>query len=216
MRILFINPNTSAEMTHTIDVTTKKYASPGTTVASVNPEEGPVFIGNAYDCAMVVPPTLDIVRKNLNNFDFFVIACGFDPGVEACRTLTRNVIGIGEASIMTACSLAKRFSYLNTTPGSAAAVPERMKLLGLDMSRLASARAVGTSDEIVKKRRENFDVYVRMGEKCIKEDGAGALILSCAGMSDIAADLQKALKVPVIAGAVAAMKIAEQFTGLAK
>lgn len=199
-------------MTETIDKVAKKYALPGTDITTVMPPEGPAFIANAYDVALQTPKVIEFVEKNKTLYDYFIIACGFDPGVDACRQLTKNIIGIGEASIMTACTVARRFSYLNTTPASAAAVPERMKLLGIDRSRLASARALGTSDEVVKKRHEMFDVYCRVGRQCIEEDGAGALILSCAGMSDIKERLEQHLGVFVIAGVISALKIAEQFS----
>lgn len=213
MKILIINPNTSKEMTETIDKTAKKYASPGTEITTVMPADGPTFIGNAYDIAIQAPKVIDIVEKNKDKYDYFIIACGSDPGVDACRLVTKNVIGIGEASIMTACAVARRFSYMNSTVESAAAVPARLRSLGIDPQRLASARPVGTSDEIVKKRFEKFNVYVDIGKKCI-EDGAEAIIFSCAGMSDLKERLEQELKAPVIAGVISAVKFAEQFFGV--
>ena len=213
MRILIINPNTSVEMTKTIDSTAKKYASPGTQITTVNPPDGPSFIRNAYDSVLQTPKVLDILEKSKDSYDYFILACGHDPGVDACRLVVKNVIGIGEAAIMTACAVAKRFSILSSTVESAAAVPEKLRSLGIDPSRFASARPVGTSDEIVKKRHEMFDVYCQVGQKCI-EDGAGALIFSCAGMGDIKERLEQHLGVPVIAGVISAVKIAEQFSNI--
>ena len=114
---------------------------------------------------------------------------------------------------MTACAVAKQFSFLSSTEETAAAVPDRLRSLGIDRARCASARPVGTSDEIVKKRNEMFEVYCQVGQKCI-EDGAGALILSCAGISDLKQRLEQRLKVPVIVGVISAIKIAEQFSGI--
>lgn len=212
MRILIINPNTSVEMLKTIDGTAKKYASPGTYVTTVNPKDGPDFIANAYDAALQVPKVLQLVEENKVNYDYFIIACGYDLGLEACRVVTKNVTGIGEAAIMTACTVAKRFSFLTPTEESAERMLEKLRSLGIDRGRCASARPVGTSDEIVKKRNEMFEVYCQVGQKCIK-DGANAIILNCAGMSDIKEHLEQRLKVPVIAGVISAIKIAEQFSG---
>lgn len=214
MKILIINPNTSLEMTKTIDSTAKKYAFPGTEITTVMPPDGPDYISGAYDSAIQTPKIIDIIEKNRDSYDYFILACGFDPGLDACRMVTKNVIGMGEAAIMTACTVARQFSFLNTTVESAAAVPDRLHALGIDPGRFASARAVGTSDEIVKKRHEMFDVYCQVGKRCIEEDGAGALILSCAGMSDIKERLEQYLKVPVIAGVISALKIAEQFSSV--
>ncbi len=213
MKILIINPNSSVEMTQTIDSEAKRHASPGTEITTVNPVDGPAFISNAYHSAIQTPKVIALLEKNKNDYDYFVLACGLDPGLDACRVVVRNIIGMGEAAIMTACAVARRFSFLSSTEETAAAVPERLRSLGIDQSRLASVRPLGTSDEIVKKRLEMLDYYCQIGQKCI-EDGAGALILSCAGMSDIKEHLEQRLKVPVIAGVISALKIAEQFSGI--
>jgi len=209
MKILIINPNSSVEMTQTIDSEAKKHAFPGTEITTVNPPDGPAFMSNDYHEAIQTPKVLDILEKNKNNYDYFILACGLDPGLDACRVVVKNIIGMGEAAIMTACALAKRFSFLSSTDEIAAGVPDRLRSLGIDLSRCASARPVGTSDEVIRKRKEMLDHYCELGRKCI-EDGAGALILSCAGMSDIKEYLEQQLKVPVIAGVISALKIAEQ------
>ena len=143
MKILIINPNTSAEMNQTIDKAAKKAAAPQTEIVTVSPPDGPVFIRNAYDSLLQAPKVLKIVETEKDRYDYFIIACGFDPGLDACRVVTKNVIGIGEASILTACSVAKRFSYLNSTPASAGMVGDRLRSMGIDPGRLASTRASG-------------------------------------------------------------------------
>ena len=216
MKILIINPNTSVEMSKTIDSVAKKYASPGTEITTVNPADGPDFIANAYDAALQAPKVTELVEKNKMNYDHFIIACGADPGLEACRTVSKNVIGIGETAIMTACAVAKQFSFLTVTKGGVIARWERLRCLGIDQGRCASVRVVGSglNDEIVRKRHEMFDVYCQVGQKCIEEDGAGALILTCAGMSDLKESLETYLKVPVFSGVESAVKIAEQLPTL--
>lgn len=213
MKILIINPNSSIEMTQTIDSEAKKYASPGTEITTVNPPDGPAFMSNDYHSAIQTPKILEMLEKNKDKYDYFILACGLDPGIDACRVVTPNLIGMGEAAIMTACAVAKRFSILSSTDETAAGVPARLRSLGLESWRCASVRPVGTSDEVVKKRKELLSHYCELGRKCIA-DGAGALIMSCAGMSDIKEYLEQQLKVPVIAGVISAVKIAEQFSGI--
>jgi len=213
MKILIINPNSSIEMTQTIDSEAKKYASPGTEITTVNPPDGPAFMSNDYHSAIQTPKVLEMLEKNKDKYDYFILACGLDPGLDACRLVTPNLIGMGEAAIMTACAIAKRFSVLSSTDETAAGVPAKLRSLGLESWRCASVRPVGTSDEVVKKRKELLGHYCELGRKCIA-DGAGALIMSCAGMSDIKEYLEQQLKVPVIAGVISAVKIAEQFSGI--
>lgn len=212
MRILIINPNTSVEMSETINSTARRYASPTTDITTVNPKDGPKLIASAYDLAVQAVRVIELVERSKADYDCFIVACGGDPGLEACRTITRNVIGIGEAGIMTACAVSKRFSIISTTRAGAASVSEKLASLRIDQSRCASARVIGTGtgDEIVRKRHEMLDQYYELGEKCIAEDGAGALVLSCAGMSDLTDRLGKGLGIPVISGVISAVKVAEQ------
>ncbi len=57
-----------------------------------------------------------------------------------------------------------------------------------------------------------LDVYFQASQQCVDDDGAGALILYCAGISDLKGSLEKRLAVPVISGVVSAIKVAEQLT----
>ncbi len=211
---MIINPNSSAEMTKIIDTVARQYAALGTEITTVSLLDAPDFIASAHDAEVIAPEVAALVEKNRRKYDYFIIACGYDPGLDACRALARNVIGVGEAAILTACAVAKRFSFLSSTEGSAAAVPDKLRSLGIGADRLASARPLGGKGDIVQRRHELFDVYCEVGQRCIDEDGAGALILSCAGMSDLKGKLERCLKVPVIAGVISALKIAEQFAGV--
>jgi allantoin racemase len=199
-------------MSKTIDSTAKKYASYGTEITTLNPPDGPDFIANAYHATQQAPKVVDLIEKNISNYACFIIACGVDPGLEACRLVTKHVIGAGEAAIMTACAVARRFSFLTPLKGGVLARRERLRCLGIDQSRCASVRVVGSGigDEIVRKRNEMFEVYCQVSRKCIDEDGAGALVLTCAGMSDLKERLEKLLKIPVFSGVESAVKIVEQ------
>jgi len=55
MRLLVVNPNTTASMTRKIGAAAMRAASPGTEVVAVNPQTGPVSIEGYYDEAISVP-----------------------------------------------------------------------------------------------------------------------------------------------------------------
>ena len=50
--------------------------------------------------------------------------------------------------------------------------------------------------------------------RALDEDGSDAIVLGCAGMADLAADLTTKLGVPVIDGVGAAVKLCEALVGL--
>jgi allantoin racemase len=96
LRILVINPNTTAAMTATIEACAAAAASQGTTVTAVTPAMGPVSIESHYDEALAVPGLLaEIARaEEEGSADGYVIACFGDPGLDAARELARAHYGL--------------------------------------------------------------------------------------------------------------------------
>ena len=114
MRLLVINPNTTASMTEKIAQAARAAAAPGTEIVATNPREGPASIEGYYDEALCVPGVLEIVRK-AQGVDGVVIACFDDTGLDAVRCLTAApVIGIGEAGFHFAAMLSNKFSVVTT------------------------------------------------------------------------------------------------------
>ena len=62
MRLLVVNPNTTATMTRKIGAAATRAASPGSEIIAVNPKTGPVSIEGYYDEAISVPGLLDVIR----------------------------------------------------------------------------------------------------------------------------------------------------------
>jgi allantoin racemase len=218
MRILIINPNTSQDFTQTIDATAKKHAANTTEIVTVNPEDGPDYLDTPAAQAMQIPKVIDIIRKNEKKYDAFVIACGADPGLEESRQVTPRVLGISQAAVMTACAIAPKFSFLNVVEWQKTLAADRMRRYDVEPSRCVSARCVGSGigNDIVVNRQNKRELWYEVGKQCIEQDGAAALILSCAGTSDLREFLEERLKVPIIAGAISAVKIAEQMPVVTK
>ena len=81
MRILVVNPNTSEAMTEHLRRELTALKGPDTELEFANPEHGPVSIESAYDEALAIPPTLDLVRRaERDGFDAVVIALLLGPG----------------------------------------------------------------------------------------------------------------------------------------
>ena len=116
---------------------------------------------------------------------------------------------------MAACAVAKLFSFISPLKGEARR-RARLRCLGIDQNRCTSVRFVGSGvdDEVVRRRQEMFDVYCQVGQECVAEDDAEALVLTCAGMSDLKEYLEERLKVPVISGVISAVKLVEQLPTL--
>jgi allantoin racemase len=87
MRILVVNPNTTASMTRKIDLAAKAVASRGVEIVAVNPEFGPPSIEGYYDEAFAIPGLI-AEREKAGGEDATVIACFDDTGLEAARSFS--------------------------------------------------------------------------------------------------------------------------------
>src|SRR5271168_1048363 len=142
MRILIVNPNTTAAMTEKIGAAARAVAAPGTEIIAVNPADGPVSIEGYYDEVFSVPGLLaEIAKGEALGVSAHVIACFDDTGLEAARSLaSAPVIGIGEAAFHLASMLGHRFSVVTTLSRSIAAIGNNLLKYGL-AGRCANVRA---------------------------------------------------------------------------
>lgn len=198
-------------MTNAIDVAARKYKRPETEIVVVSPKYGPPAIDNSYDEVMASVGVVREVKRGLKEgFDGFIIACFDDPAVQACRELSPvPVLGIAEAAMLLACTVAYKFSIVSMPKQSLATIEELLRRYGLS-SRCASIRLIDVPVlEIRNKMDELKKKLIIEMRKAMEEDGAEAIILGCGGLSGLDKEFEKELGVPVIDGVVAAVKILE-------
>lgn len=216
MKIFVINPNTSASMTRHIEVELKRIKRPDTKLTVVCLDRGPETIESAYEEALAVPPTLELVgRANAEAYDAIIIACFSDPGLDAAREISKiPVIGIEEASLHMAAMLGARFTILTTKKERIPSKKKDVYRIGLEYF-LASVRGLGlsvaeTDADPERTKRLVFEV----ARRALEEDGAEVIILGCAGMAGYAPELESKLKVTVLDPTAVALKVAEAMVDL--
>jgi allantoin racemase len=214
MRILVVNPNTTASMTDKIGAAAAAAASRGTEVVAVNPDFGPPSIEGYVDEAFSVPGLIDEMGK-ARDIDAYVIACFDDTGLDAARCITdAPVIGIGEAAFHLATLLAGRFSVVTTLSRSVPAIEHNLTRYGL-ASRCARVRA--SDVPVLDLEMPGSGARRRISDEiraAIRDDRAEAIVLGCAGMADLASALSDEYGVPVLDGVVCAVKLAEGLVSL--
>ena len=100
MKLLVVNPNTSAGMTARIGEAARAVASPGAKIVAVNPASGPVSIEGYFDEAFAVPGMLEeILKGEKAGMDAAIIACFDDTGLEAARCCATGPVKIGRAHV---------------------------------------------------------------------------------------------------------------------
>ena len=124
------------------------------------------------------------------------------------------VIGIAEAAMHMATMVATRFSIVTTLPRTLIIARHLLHQYGfhqhcaalhaIDLPVLALEDGSGLAQEKVRER------CIR----ALKEDGSGAIVLGCGGMATLAQELTRELRVPVIDGVSAAVKMVESLVAL--
>ncbi len=214
VRVILINPNTTASMTEKAGAAARAAAASGTEIVAVNPETGPASIEGFYDGALAVPGLLDVVASHADA-DAFVIACFDDTGLDAARCLTEApVIGIGEAAFHVAALLSRRFSVVTTLARSVSGIEANLASYGL-AARCGRVRA--SEVPVLDLENPASGARARISAEiaaAIREDDAEAIVLGCAGMADLAADLAREHGLPIVEGVAAAVKLAESVVSL--
>lgn len=214
MRILIINPNTTASMTEAIGSAAAKAASAGTTILAVNPDNGPASIQGAEDGEAALPGLYDVFDRYVtgkDGFDAVIIACFDDTGLDELRARSQvPVTGIGEAAYRLAAETAAPFSVVTTLPVSIPVLEQNIKAYGL-AARCARVRA--SEIPVLELERYPQQSLARIGSEiadAITTDQCRSIVLGCAGMADMAQILENTYHVPVIEGVSAAVAWCER------
>ena len=208
MIIKVVNPNTTASMTRMIEKAARTAAGPDAHVVAATSGAGPASIESHYDEALSVPGLLAEITGG-EPADGYVIACFGDPGLDAAREVAPGpVIGIAEAAMRTATYLARTFSVVTTLARTTGRTWELAHRYGV----APQCRAVRATDIPVLDLESDPAAQARILLECraaIETDGAEAIVLGCAGMADLCADLRRELAIPVIDGVAAAVAAVE-------
>jgi len=204
--ITVINPNTTASMTEKIGDCARTVAAVGTTVHAVNPSMGPVSIESHYDEALAVPGLLDEIAKGeRDGVDGYVIACFGDPGLDAARELARGpVVAIAEAAMRTATFLGRGFSVVTTLGRTTGRAWDLAAHYGVkDFCRNVRACEIPVLELEIPGSAARTVVTAECA-RAVDEDDCDVIVLGCAGMADLAADISGRIGVPVVDGVAAA------------
>ena len=216
MRIKVINPNTTASMTETIARAARAVAGPGTEIIAATSRHGAVSIEGHYDEAMSILGVADEIRDGeRDGIDAYVIACFGDPGLLAARELASGpVLGIAEAAMRAATFVATGFSVVTTLERTRVIAEHLVRSYGME-HHCRAVRAIDLPVLDLENPGSNARALILAEcEKAISADKAGAIVLGCAGMADLAQLIEQRLGVPVIDGVAAAVKFAEALIGL--
>jgi allantoin racemase len=207
-RIRVINPNSNEVVTQGLDAALAPLRfENGPEIVCSTLSNGPVGIETQADVESAVMPLLRLVEAD-NASDAFVLACYSDPGLHACReAASRPVFGIAECGVLTALTRADRFGVIAIAQRSIARHIRYLRQMGL-MDRFAGERPLNMSVAESANGDKTLDRLIEVGRALKDQDGAGGIVMGCAGMARHRAALEQALGVPVIDPTLAAVAMA--------
>ena len=219
-RILVVNPNTSETFTSKIAIVSRESGvRTGALVKCMQPNEGPKSIESVTEELTSAIPTLAIMREYEDLFDAMVVACFSDhPVVHAARECLKiPVVGLMDASILTALFLGDKVSIVSTAPSWAPLLRKGCEsMLGCGQSsRIASIRTIDLPVLALEGGRLATEGHETGGAKsspheeeagdeatrricaeavlAVEEDGADVIVLGCAGMAELRGRVEGAL-----------------------
>ncbi|MDR2181952.1 MAG: aspartate/glutamate racemase family protein [Treponema sp.] len=198
MKLLVINPNTSAGMTEDIRQTIERIKSPGVQVTVTSPDFGARSLESFYDYTLAGFAICRLLDTARGDYDGVLIACYGDPGLYAAKEICAcPVLGIAEASISLSLLLGSRFAIL---AASEKAVPMMENMISqYDVrGRFAGVLPLGMSVlDAEKHKQQTIERLIEAGGKAAA-NGAEVLILGCAGMTGMKEAVAGALNVVVL------------------
>jgi len=195
-RVLVINPNSSASCTATIRDALRPFTWPGGPRFEVERlPDGPAAIATWRDWYAVSGPLLRHVAAS--DADGFLIACASDPAIDLLRAEDpRPVFGALRSAIGAAVARAERFGIVAFVAASVARHRRVLQSMGLE-ARCVASLPLDLPMESLSSEAGTRSRLLAVG-LALRERGAEAVVLGCAGMAGHRHFLEAELGLPVI------------------
>lgn len=215
MKLLLINPNTTAAMTDSMAAEARRFASAGTEITAVTAAFGTQYIANRAEAAIASHAVLDAMARHAAGHDAAIVSAFGDPGLAAARELFDiPVVGIAESAMLMAWTLGRRYSIVCLTGRLRRWYIECAREHGLD-GRLASVRALDVPIPDITTAKEQFrDRLLEECHRAVDQDEAEVIILGGGPIAGLARECADEIPVPTLDGVTSAVRMAEALVAL--
>jgi allantoin racemase len=211
MRLLVINPNTTASVTDLVAGHVRQALGGEVELVCATGSFGCAYISTEACYAVAAHAALECYSEHGKGCDAVLLACFGDPGLFALREVSPvPVTALAEACMHASSSRGKRFSIVTGGASWKPMLERFASQIGLRQS-LASVRAVSlTGGEIAANPEGALDMLASACLAAQKEDGAEEVILGGAGLAGLARRIQSRCAVPVLDSVEVGAKVALQ------
>jgi allantoin racemase len=205
MRIVVLNPNTSAETTARMVAVAQTAAGPWVRVAGATAPFGAAMITDPHALAVAAEA---VVAADLPPCDAAIVAAFGDPGLQALRArLPVPIVGMAEAGMAEAGAGGRRFAVATTTPLLADAIAARAAALGHD--RFAGVWLTSGDPVALTACPDRLrDALADACDRAVAEGGAEAVVVGGGPLAEAARALASSFLAPIIEPLPAAVRLA--------
>jgi Asp/Glu/hydantoin racemase len=187
MRVLLINPNTTQAMTDRMSEVAREIVPEGVEIVPLTASRGFPYIASRAEAQIAGGIVLEMIAEHAEDVDAVVVAAFGDPGLAAARDLfDLPVIGMAEASLMTAAMLGERIAVVTFSPHMVRWYADCVRLSGLE-SRftgvLCPEVAPSSVNGVATALRGDL---IALATRATMEDGADVVILGGAPLAGLA------------------------------
>jgi allantoin racemase len=205
MRILLVNPNTSAEATAAFVALARGVADPGTEIVGATGRFGAKLMRNPAETAIGVHAALEAIAENVEGCDAVIVAAFGDYGVSAGRGLFDvPVIGIADAAFAALRLAGARFAILTVNAAVAPLIAKAASDAGL------GERLTGIAFPAAAPGSPQYAAAVGETAKAVvAKDRPEAILAAGPPLAPLVPMLRETAGVPVIEGVSCAVALAE-------
>jgi allantoin racemase len=199
VKLLMINPNTTAAMTELMRSVAAAAASAGTEIKAATGRFGGHYVANRATYAIAGHAALDAYAEHGADADVVLLACFGDPGLFALRELaSQPVIGMAEASCQLAAEGGARYAIVTGGERWGPMLREFAASIGLEQQLAAVLTVAPTGADIARDPDRALDDLVAACATAVSTHGAERVILGGAGLAGLARRIQDRVRVPLI------------------
>ena len=186
-RILLVNGNSSQLVTDRLE-SLAKTAAPQLEFICRTPQGGPAYISTPADVALAAGKVVETIALAIRDEepDGCIIACFGEPGLlEARRRFHFPIVGMAEASMLTAMQLGDNFALLTLGEQWPAMLRDLVKVYGVQDRCKGIALVEGTPMELMTNPNHAAELVTAAAEKC----GARIVIVGGAALTGLASTI---------------------------
>lgn len=215
MKLLLLNPNTSASVTALIERAALAVRPADVEISAMTAPRGVPYIATRAEAAIGGAVALEMLAEVHGDFDAAVIAAFGDPGLGGARELFDiPVIGLAEAGMLTACALGRKFAIVSFSGTLAPWYAECVAWHGME-ARCCGVRTLDVNvGDVGAVQREAGDALVDLALRAVREDDADVIVLAGAPLAGLAGSVRDRIPVPTVDCVGAAVGLASSLTRL--